>query len=199
MTSENSLNIEIHPFEPFLFDGARVLMLGTFPPKPERWSMPFYYPNKINDMWRVMGLVFFGDKEHFVDTSNGGFKLAEIKRFLVGMNIAMYDTARRVVRERDNASDKYLHIVEPTDIVGILCGYPTITVVVAAGEKAAMVAAGQLGTDAPSVGNYSVAEVAGRAVRLYRMPSTSRAYPLALEKKAAAYRKMLRDAGLNVV
>ena len=54
----NTIPLEVHPFEPFVPTDARVLMLGTFPPKPQRWSMPFYYPNKINDMWRVMGLVF---------------------------------------------------------------------------------------------------------------------------------------------
>ena len=27
--------------------------------------MPFYYPNWINDFWRIMGLIFFGDRNHF--------------------------------------------------------------------------------------------------------------------------------------
>ena len=38
-------NTERHPLQPFLPDGARILMLGSFPPKRERWSMEFYYPN----------------------------------------------------------------------------------------------------------------------------------------------------------
>lgn len=49
---------EAHPLEPFLPEGARLLMLGSFPPARSRWSMEFYYPNFQNDMWRVMGLVF---------------------------------------------------------------------------------------------------------------------------------------------
>ena len=57
--------IEQHPFEPFLPNSARFLFLGTFPPRPEKWSMEFFYPNKINDMWRIMGLIFFGDRNHF--------------------------------------------------------------------------------------------------------------------------------------
>ena len=59
---------ESHPFAPFLPDGARILILGTFPPAPHRWSMPFYYPNFQNDMWRIMGLLFFGNKDHFILT-----------------------------------------------------------------------------------------------------------------------------------
>ena len=33
-------------------------------------------------------------------------------------------------------------------------------------------------------------DVDGRPVRFWRMPSSSRAYPLPLDKKAAAYRKL---------
>lgn len=36
----------------------------------------------------------------------------------------------------------------------------------------------------------------GRELRLYRMPSSSRAYPMKLEKKAVFYRKMLEEIGL---
>ena len=56
---------EKHPFEPFLPPEARMLFLGSFPPQPHRWSMPFYYPNWINDFWRILGLIFFEDKNHF--------------------------------------------------------------------------------------------------------------------------------------
>ena len=65
-------------------------------------------------MWRVMGLVFFGDKDRFIATDGNGYLLADIKQFLQEKGIAMYDTAEKVIRERDNASDKYLCIIEPT-------------------------------------------------------------------------------------
>ena len=58
-------NIEQHPLKPFLPEGAKVLMLGSFPPKRERWSMEFFYPNWINDMWRLVGLIFFQNRSHF--------------------------------------------------------------------------------------------------------------------------------------
>ena len=51
------MEIERHPFPPFVPRNAKVLILGTFPPKPVRWSMEFYYPNKTNDFWRIMGLI----------------------------------------------------------------------------------------------------------------------------------------------
>lgn len=55
--------IERHPWPPFIPSDAKVLFLGTFPPGKHRWSMDFYYPNPINDFWRIMGLVFLGDKD----------------------------------------------------------------------------------------------------------------------------------------
>jgi hypothetical protein len=45
----------------------------------------------------------------------------------------------------------------------------------------------------PKVGDFSEFVFDGRPMRLYRMPSSSRAYPLALDKKAAAYRTMYQD------
>ena len=51
------MNSELHPLEPFLPANARVLMLGSFPPKRIRWSMDFFYPNLQNDMWRIVGYL----------------------------------------------------------------------------------------------------------------------------------------------
>mgnify|MGYP001188992102 CR=1 FL=1 len=58
-TIKSTLPVETHPFAPFLPEKAKILILGSFPPKKERWSMDFFYPNFNNDMWRIFGLVFF--------------------------------------------------------------------------------------------------------------------------------------------
>ena len=47
-TATEKMNTEKHPLEPFLPENAKILMLGSFPPKRERWSMDFFYPNWIN-------------------------------------------------------------------------------------------------------------------------------------------------------
>ena len=74
--------IETHPFVPFLPGNARLLMLGTFPPAPKRWSMAWYYPNFTNDMWRIFGLIFFGDKQYFVCQEEKTYRLDALKSFL---------------------------------------------------------------------------------------------------------------------
>ena len=188
-----AVEVERHPFEPFLPEGAKVLMLGSFPPQKKRWSMEFYYPNFINDFWRIIGLLFFEDKDWFVDKVAKKFKLQEIKEFCAEKGIAMFDTATAVRRLKDNASDKFLEVVEPTDIPALLRRIPFCRAVVVTGEKAAQTLCAAFGTEAPAVGEFSQFSFEGRNLRLYRMPSTSRAYPLPIQKKADAYRRLFSD------
>ena len=192
------IKTEQHPFEPFLPDGAVVLMLGTFPPKPERWSMEFYYPNKINDMWRIMGLLFYADKNHFWLDSEKRFDLPKLKTFLTSQKIALYDTATRVRRLKDNASDKFLDIVETINLDEFFKARPTIRAIVTAGEKATGVIAMKANVELPKMGEVAHCNYHGHVFDLWRMPSTSRAYPLALEKKAQAYREMFLQLGYEV-
>ena len=194
----NTIKIEQHPFEPFLPEGAKVLMLGTFPPKPERWSMEFYYPNRINDMWRIMGIIFYGDKNHFWIEDEKRFDLPKLKTFLTEKKIALYDTATRVRRLKDNASDKFLDIVETIDLKKFFEKCPTIRAIVTAGEKATGVIAEKAGVEVPKTGEVVHCTYAGHEFDLCRMPSSSRAYPLSLEKKADAYRAMFLQLGYEV-
>lgn len=189
--------VERHPFEPFLPKGAKVLMLGSFPPQKKRWSMEFYYPNFINDFWRIIGIIFFDDKDWFVDAYAKRFKLQEIKEFCSEKGIAMFDTAVAVRRLKDNASDKFLEVVEPTDIPALLRRIPFCRAVVVTGEKAAQTLCAAFGTEAPAVGEFSQFSFEGRNLRLYRMPSTSRAYPLPIQKKADVYRRLFADLGIS--
>ncbi len=186
-------DFERHPWPPYIPPVPRLLMLGTFPPQPKRWSMEFYYPNPSNDMWRVMGLIFFGDRDALWDAEARRFRLDSIKRLLDRQGIALWDTGMAVRRLRDNASDKFLEIVEPIDLEALLRAHPTITTVVTTGEKASSVVASIVGTAVPPVGTAVTCRAAGRMLRFWRMPSTSRAYPLALEKKAAAYARLFQE------
>lgn len=182
--------IERHPWPPYVPPEARYLFLGTFPPKPERWSMPFYYPNKINDFWRVMGIIFKGDRNALWDMALDKFDLDAIKTLLQREHIALWDTAMAVRRLKDNASDKFLEIVQPIDLAALLDQHPSILHVITTGEKATSVIASQAGIDIPRIGQPVECTVGCHDIRLWRMPSTSRAYPLALEKKAEAYRQV---------
>lgn len=196
MTHVYSNMIERHPFTPFLPANAKVLMLGSFPPQPKRWAMDFFYPNYTNDMWRIMGHIFKQDAECFVDRQHKRYKETELRHFLTETGIALFDTAVAVVRTTGTASDKDLKIVEPTDLSALLSQIPQCVAVVATGQKAAENICAYCRSEMPVIGSSVPVVIAGKPYRFYRMPSTSRAYPLKMERKAEPYARMMREIGL---
>ena len=189
-----ALEIERHPLQPFLPENAQVLMLGSFPPPKERWCMDFFYPNPQNDMWRIMGQVFFENKQHFV----GGkvFNREEIVSFCRKQGIAIFDIAQAVRRLQGNAADEHLEIVEQTDIAALLQQIPQCHDICCTGGKAAQTLAEILYTATPKVSDYVETAFAGRTIRFWRMPSSSRAYPLSFDKKAFAYQQMFEQINI---
>ena len=182
------MEAERHPFQPFLPENARILFLGSFPPQPRRWSMPFYYPNWTNDFWRVMGLLFHDDRDWFAVTGEKRFDIGRVQAFCREQGLALYDTACAVRRLRDNASDKFLEVVTATDIPALLARIPRCRALVTTGQKATDVIVETFGCAQPPLGGCTPLGVGGRELAFWRMPSTSRAYPLPLERKAQAYR-----------
>lgn len=189
------MDIETHPFEPFLPKNARLLMLGTFPPAPKRWCMEWYYPNFMNDMWRIMGLCFFGDKNHFVKPEKT-WRLDELKAFLAEKGIAIFDTCLKIRRTKGTASDKDLEVVEEADLDGMLRALPDCRGVLAAGQLATSIFTRHFNiTNARKMkmGTYVEFPFENRILRLYREPSSSRAYPMRVEEKAEYYDKMFKE------
>ena len=201
--------IEYHPLRPFLPENAKVLFLGSFPPQRKRWCMDFYYPNFINDHWRIEGQIFYGDKNHFVDLEAKRFKIDEIVAFCEEKGLAFFDTSTAIRRLQDNASDKFLEVVEPTDIPALLKRLPHLRAIVTTGEKATETICRTMGmAETPKVNTYvrvsntdgtdetdslantnSTNLTNGGGLLLYRLPSSSRAYPLSFDKKVEAYRR----------
>ncbi len=189
-------NAERHPLGFFLPEGARLLILGSFPPPRTRWSMDFFYPNFQNDMWRVMGLVFYGNKDCFVEAP-GRFSPEPVKTFCRERGIALGDAVQEAVRKKGNASDKFLETVTPIDLGSVLGQIPRCQAIAATGEKALHTLLSVLPPmQAPPVGDFRPLTFEGRNLKLYRMPSTSRAYPAPLTRKADIYRRMFEDLGM---
>ena len=161
-----------------------------------RWKMDFYYPNFQNDMWRIFGLVFFEEKDYFLTDDKKSYCEARIRSFLTEKGIALSDTAREVIRQKDNASDKFLEVVSVIRLDEVVSQLPDCRAIVTTGQKATDTLLSLLPAEEPKVGGYSDAVFRGRFLRLYRMPSSSRAYPKPLPEKAAVYGAMFRDLGL---
>jgi G:T/U-mismatch repair DNA glycosylase len=96
---------------------------------------------------------------------------------------------------QDNASDKFLKVIEATDISLLLKQLPNCKAIVTTGQKATDILCEQLMTKEPAVGKKQAFLINDRQMYLYRMPSSSRAYPLSIEKKAEVYRLMLNELG----
>ena len=175
--------VERHPLEPFLPENARLLMLGSFPPPRRRWSMEFFYPNLQNDMWRIFGYLFFGERNHFLTPDGKAFDRERLEEFLRRKGVALYDTACEVIRLKGK-----------TDVAAMLRQLPQCRAIVTTGQKAAETLCRKLGVAAvPEVGGSQPFTLDGRQLRLWRMPSSSRAYPRPLEWKAACYARMFDE------
>ena len=204
--------IETHPFEPVLPPDATVMMMGTFPPTSDKWAMRFHYPNFYNDMWRIYGGVFFDDVNYFRVEEEKRFDPERIRAFMFERGIASCPTVKQAIRETGNASDKNLTVVTPVDLDLILPQVPKVAALFTTGGKATEVLLNLL-QEPPIKSKYPKTnqsmgypyqwqsndkELVDKPVNeltLYRLPSTSRAYPLALDKKIAAYKAFFEKIG----
>ena len=204
-------NIETHPFGPVLPPDATVMMMGSFPPTADKWAMRFHYPNFQNDMWRIYGRVFFDDADYFRIGDEKRFDPKRIRAFMFERGIASCPTVVQAIRETGNASDKDLTVVTTVDLDTILPQVPKVQALFTTGGKATEVLLNLLNEpiakskhpktnqsiDYPyewqDNDSHPKAEV--NELTLYRLPSTSRAYPLALDKKVAAYKEFFKKIG----
>lgn len=150
-------------------------------------------------------MIHFGDKGYFDISGEKRFDKEQILAFCKNKGIALFDTARKVCRLKDNADDNFLEIVEGTDVLAILEPMPECTTIVTTGGKASE----ELQTyfekkgikvKIPKVGEFVELKVSKTSppsevlvethIRWWRMPSSSRAYPMKLEKKADYYKRL---------
>ncbi len=202
--------IETHPFGPVLPPEATVMMMGSFPPTADKWAMRFHYPNFYNDMWRIYGGVFFDDVDYFRVGEERRFDPERIRAFMFERGIASCPTVKQAIRETGNASDKNLTVVTPVDLDTILPQVPKVKTLFTTGGKATEVLLSLLAKP-PAKSKYPKTnqsmdypyewqntdnkKAETNNLTLYRLPSTSRAYPLALDKKIEAYKDFFKKIG----
>lgn len=76
---------------------------------------------------------------------------------------------------KGNASDKFLEILEPVPLYDLLSRMPCCHAVATTGQKAAEVVADITGTEVPKMGAMVECK---DGLEIWRMPSSSRAYPM---------------------
>lgn len=147
-------------------------------------------------MWLIFGELFYGDSQRFVNSADKSFKKDDIVELLEEKGIAIYDTAKAVRRLSGNASDKDLQIVEKTDISALLSQIPLCHNIVCTGQKSFSALTEEYGVSTPAMGRFNTFSINGISCNLWRMPSSSRAYPMKLHEKTEYYRQMMLRIGL---
>ena len=135
----------------------------------------------------------FGIKRWKKDIEKKKFRKDNIEQFLREKAIAVSDTVAVANRLNGNASDLTLEVVEPLNLAGILDQIPRCHTLVTTGQKATDTLLSITGSPAPAIGGFVDFLYHNRRLRLYRMPSTSRAYPKPLTDKAEIYRTIFQN------
>ncbi len=117
-----------HPYEPFIKDDTKKLIVGTLP--PPRFStgnllekdVDFCYGSYYNSLW------LFIDEIHSLNLryDNSLEAIEERKTFLIANKIGVCDIVGSCEREKVDASDLGMTNIELRNVVGYLKQYPSI-------------------------------------------------------------------------
>ena len=119
-------------------------------------------------MWRIFGLIFFNNKNYFLTKDLKSFNEPLLRSFLNKKGIALWDTAMKIIREQENASDRFLKVLCPIEINKVLNELPDCRAIAVTGQKALEILQPLLVFDFPQVGNYSEVLYDNRTLRIYR-------------------------------
>lgn len=143
-------------------------------------------------MWRIWGYISTGDKNAFLMPDGKTFDKEKIVAFCREAGLALSDTAEQAVREKGNASDAHLSVVKRRDFGVLLARIPLCHDIALTGEKAVETLGATVGFKKIAVGEFITTDYFDRReVRIWRMPSSSRAFPRSIEWKAEYYKRML--------
>lgn len=117
---------ETHPWKWYVPNGARTLMVGTFPPTKRNWNYDFFYPNKNNFFWRIIASIANKPLQHF----SGNEAVEERKALLDFLRLGITDMGYVIDRLQDSSLDENIAAVEFMDIQQILKENPSINKII---------------------------------------------------------------------
>ena len=101
---------ETHPFEIFITDTTRSLIIGTFPCLDfvqNDYGHWFYSTNNKNLLWAILSNVF----------GQSAIDRQQKEKLLLDNNIGMADIATRIQRAKSSCADTDFTIIEPNKIL----------------------------------------------------------------------------------
>ncbi len=118
----------VHPYEPFLFEEAQKLIVGTLPPPRftqrllKTGDVDFCYGSRDGQFWKILDRLF--DLKLKYETTPQA--VAQRKAFLVKRGIGICDIVQSAKRQKIDASDLGMQQIELRDLLGYLIAYPKI-------------------------------------------------------------------------
>ena len=113
---------EIHPWKWYIPDGAKTVVIGTFPPTQRNWSFDFFYPNKNNYFWKIIARIA-GRPLLYI---SGEEAVKERRELLNHLRLGVSDMGHVIHRSAGNSLDQNLEIVEYMDIFKLLKENPSV-------------------------------------------------------------------------
>jgi G:T/U-mismatch repair DNA glycosylase len=124
--------IETHPDWYHDIPEMKVMILGNFPPHRKKWDYEFYYPNKINNFWKVLAALAGKPLKEM----KGGPAVEERKRIMEKLKVGVFNIAKSIKRKGVSARDTDIEIVEYNDLVSVLKKHKELRKIVLAGYSA---------------------------------------------------------------
>ncbi|MCR4670196.1 MAG: hypothetical protein K5643_03315 [Saccharofermentans sp.] len=129
----------IHPYEPFIPQGADKLIIGTTPPyrfcvEPHELydgDVDFYYGSRSNGFWSLIGEATGETFDH----ENTEKAIAQRKDFLAKRGMGITDIVGRCIHNNGNSDDGSLKDITPKPIGELLANHPGINTLIYTGRS----------------------------------------------------------------
>lgn len=130
--ANKEFKIEIHPDWYFNIPEMKVLILGSYPPHLDKWSFPFYYPNKQNNFWKILAAINNAELNYF----EGDIAVNERKQLMRNLKIGVQNMGKVIYRKGKSSLDADIEIKEFQDILAIIKKHPELKKIILSGYSA---------------------------------------------------------------
>lgn len=123
--------LHTHPYEPFIFEEATKLIVGTLP--PPRFTtgelkvddVDFCYGSRNGMLWPILDRIF----DLGLKYENTKFAIKQRKEFLVANKLGVCDIVESSEREKVDASDIGMQNVQLRNLIGYLQEYKNLNTI----------------------------------------------------------------------
>jgi G:T/U-mismatch repair DNA glycosylase len=115
-----------HKFESEIPEGAKWLIVGTFPTLQRNIEYDFYYSSKSNIFWRLVAEIF----EYQFEYHKTELAASERKSFIRMNKIGMTDMIEACYRKQHSSQDQGIIPIKLRDVFSILDAHSTIDTVI---------------------------------------------------------------------